>query len=93
MTYFIEIKETPESKSLIAQLRTLKYVKIRSEEKHPKRKYHFTDEEMALPLGKKPNRKELEQWLTRPDKDKGCSAETVRKRLVKKLHKEFSTKK
>jgi hypothetical protein len=49
--------------------------------------YHLTDEEMALPVGKKPDKEEFEAWLTRPDKDKGSSAETVRKRLVKKLRK------
>jgi hypothetical protein len=85
MTYLVEIKETTESKPLLEHLRSLKYVKVRKQKDKPATPYRFTDEEMALPAGKKPGKEEFEAWLTRPDKDKGASAETVRKRLVKKL--------
>jgi hypothetical protein len=93
MTYLVEIKETAESKPLLEHLRTLKYVKIKSTQDKPVRKYRFTDEEMALPAGRNPGKEEFDEWLSRPDKDKGSDAETVRKRLVKKLRKEFPGKK
>ena len=88
MVYYLEIKETPESKSLLEHLRTLKYLKVTSQESKI-RKYHFTDEEMALP-GVNATEAELENWLTKPDKDKGTEAEKVRKRLMTKLNKKFS---
>lgn len=88
MVYYLEIKETPESKSLLEHLRTLKYVKVTPAGSKSK-KYHFTDEEMALP-GVNASEAELEAWLTKPDKDKGTDAEKVRKRLVTKLNKKFS---
>lgn len=92
MDYLVEIKNVPESKPLLDYLRTLKYVKVKDEEK-PAKKYHFTDEEMALPFGRRPNKEELEEWLTRPDTDKGVKAETARKQLLKKLRKDFPGKK
>ena len=92
MTYLLEIKETPESKHLLEHLRTLKYVKVKNENGKAKKQYHFTDEEMAMP-GVNPTQQEFEEWLTQTDKDKGSKGETVRKRLVEKLHKEFSKKK
>lgn len=92
MDYLIEIKDVPESKPLLDYLRTLKYVKVKEEGK-VKSKYHFTDEEMALPGGPTPNQQQLEEWLTRPDKDKGTKAKTARNQLITKLRKEFSTKK
>ena len=45
----------------------------------------LTDEEMALP-GFQPTDEELEAWLTKPEIGRASKAETVRKRLVKKLH-------
>jgi len=47
---------------------------------------------MALP-GYTPTKKELEEWLDLPDKGKGSPAETVRKRLIRNLRKEFPSKK
>lgn len=93
MTYLLEIQETPESKPLLEHLRTLKYVKIKREGDNTKKKYHFTDEEMALPTGRKPTKEEFEEWLTRPDKDKGATGKAVRNRLVKKLRKNFPASK
>jgi len=52
----------------------------------------LTDEDMALP-GYTPTKKELEEWLDLPDKGKGSPAETVRKRLIRNLRKEFPSKK
>lgn len=93
MTYIVEIKETAESKSLLEHLRTLKYVTVKNAGSKQEKPYHFTDEEMALPTGKVPDKEEFEKWLTRTDKDKGSAAEVVRKRLIKKLRKEFPSKK
>jgi hypothetical protein len=40
MAYYIEIKETSESKSLVEHLRSLKYVKV---EKHERKTYDVGD--------------------------------------------------
>lgn len=84
MTYFIEIKETKESKPLVEHLCTLKYVKMKRESDKPTKKYHFTNEEMALPLKRKPNKEELNEFLDRKQ-GKGADVETVRKRVLAKL--------
>ncbi len=83
MDYLIEIKDVPESKPLLDYLRTLKYVKVKEESKST---YHFTDEEMALPMRKKPTKDELSEFLDRKQ-GKGAGIETVRKRVLANLAK------
>jgi hypothetical protein len=84
MTYLFEIKETPESKTLIAKLRALKYVKHRKIVTKEEGSYHYTDEEMALPLRKKPTEKEFNEFLDRKQ-GKGHSLEEVRNRLLNNI--------
>ena len=86
-TFYVNEK-TSEGKSLIEFALKLKAPSKSIRIRRANRK--FTDEEMALP-GVTPNKQELEQWLIKPDKDKGSPAETVRKRLLKKFTKEFPT--
>ncbi|MFM2306052.1 MAG: hypothetical protein RLZZ367_721 [Bacteroidota bacterium] len=62
MNYLVEIKNGPESKPLFDYLRTLKYVKVIYENKGT---YHFTEEEMALPMRKKPTKSEPNEFLDR----------------------------
>ena len=84
MTYLLEIKETKESKHLLEHLRTLKYVKVKNEGVKAKKQYRFTDEEMALPLKRKPTKEEFNEFLNRKQ-GKGAVVETVRKRILAKL--------
>lgn len=84
MTYLFEIKETPESKMLIAKLRRLKYVKQRKVLTKEESPYHYTDEEMALPLHKKPTTNEFNDFLDRKQ-GKGRSIEEVRNRLLNSI--------
>lgn len=83
--YLIEIKDVPESKPLVDYLRTLKYIKVKDDGKEI-RKYHFTDEEMALLMRKKPTKDKLSEFLDRKQ-GKGAGIETVPKRVLTNLAK------
>jgi hypothetical protein len=71
---------------LSLKLKQLNSIKTR------RRSPQLTDEEMAL-HGIAPSAEEFEEWLTGLDKDKGSSGSIVRKRLIKKLNKEFAREK
>jgi hypothetical protein len=91
---FVKTKSRKEAEWLLTVIRKMKFegsvtelkekkIKKQASKKH----YSFTDEQMALP-GISPTAAEFEAWLTKPDKDKGTDAETVRGRLLNKLKKE-----
>ncbi len=84
MDYLVEIKDVPESKPLLDYLRTLKYVKVKDEASKPVKKRIVSDEEMALPMRRKPSKEELSDFLDRKQ-GKGTDLETVRKRVLKNL--------
>ena len=77
-------EKTSEGKSL------LKYaIKLNAPSKSIRIKRRvLTDEEMALPVVT-PTAEELEQWITQPA-GKGSDVEVSRKRLLKKIYREFS---
>ena len=52
------------------------------------KKRYLTDEEMELPIGKKPTEAELEEWLNRPD-GKGYSLEEARQRILDRNAKKY----
>ncbi len=82
LTLYID-EDSKAGKSLIEyalKLKAPKAIKI----KRSARK--FTDEEMALP-GIVPTKEELEEWLTRPDKDRGSSAALAKKRMLERFRK------
>ena len=56
MTYLVEIKETAQSKPLIEHLKTLKYVKLRKEERVTE-----SDEEIVKALKKSEKSKRI-KW-------------------------------
>ncbi len=84
MDYLIEIKNIPESKPLVDYLRTLKYVTVKKEKNKAVKKRVLTDEEMALPLRRKPTKDEFNEFLDR-GQGKGSALETVRKRVLSNL--------
>lgn len=91
---FVKTKSKEETKLLLEVLKKMQFsVSIADKETLTKatKKYNYTDEEMALP-GINPSTEDFENWLTKPDKDKGASAEVVRKRLLSRINKATSTK-
>jgi hypothetical protein len=82
LTLYINEK-TEEGKSVIDFIKNLHAPA--SSIKVKKLLRELTDEEMALP-GFQPSDEELEAWLLKPEIGKASKAETVRKRLIKKLH-------
>jgi hypothetical protein len=82
LTLYINEK-TEQGKSVIQFIKNLHAPQTAIKVKKIERE--LTDEEMALP-GFKPTDEELEAWLAKPEIGRASKAETVRKRLIKKLH-------